>query len=74
MSYRIMVRSFEGWSFNGTSAGSYWERREVWSTWSAGYSYGEALSAQSNLQAGGIRAAIVLEDAYADFCASHTIC
>lgn len=72
--FRIMLRSFEGWRFSGSSAGSYWERREVWSTWDVGLSYEAARAAQDAFRVGGIRAAIVPEDGYDLFCNSHVIC
>ena len=72
--FRVMIRSFEGWIFSGSSAGSYWERREVWSTWTICDTYESAVSEADTLRFGGNVVAVRSEEEYPFFCASHTLC
>lgn len=75
MTYRIMVRSFEGYWLFGAHADrtSYWTRREVWSTWSDGNSYADALCEAFLLRLGGVKTAMIPEDEYDRFCNFHHI-
>jgi len=72
--YRVMVRSFEGWRLTASSAGTYWERRAVWSTWQAGVSYEDAMRETRELRSGGVHATPIPEGAYESFCGYHAIC
>lgn len=74
MTCRVMVRSYEGWRSGHDGRGPYWERKQVWSTWDTGLTYPAALAVKGELENGGVRAAVVPEDSYPTFCATHTIC
>jgi acyl-CoA synthetase (AMP-forming)/AMP-acid ligase II len=73
-----MVRSQQGMRLNADTAGSYWEPRYSWGTWSTYNSRAAAEADRAAIQAGqrpGERVAVILEgeEQYAAFCRSHWI-
>lgn len=70
---RLMVRSFEGWQYFDSTHGPCWERRAVWSTWLHYPNEEEARKDAMGFAESLIPFAVISEDQYPSFCASHRV-
>lgn len=67
--YRVMVASKQGIQLRADA----WESVEVWSTWRQDCSDEEARASAASLINGGVKARIIHESQYHQFCETHRI-